>query len=284
MKEKRLQIMAVGMIVLSAIASLVGIFSNNRTSYPDICTVFGETVKLYNKGIYARNSISMASQAIAQDMITLLVGIPIILLSLLLIRRKKSKGIFLYTGIMGYFLYTYASYAFLMIYNQLYLIYVALMALGFYSFIGGLFAIREKKTVEYFTEKFPAKSLSTFLFVTGSVIGLLWLSKVIPTIPNGSAPAELEHYATIVIQSLDLGVVVPACIVTGVLLRKRNEWGYILSVVLVVKGVTMTAAVSAMAMFMKFSGMTISIVEMLVFPILCCMSGYFMIKLVQEIK
>ena len=39
-------------------------------------STFGETVTLYGKGLYARNSVSSAVQAIAQDMVTLILIVP----------------------------------------------------------------------------------------------------------------------------------------------------------------------------------------------------------------
>ena len=41
-------------------------------------------------------------------------------------------------GVTGYLLYTYASYAFLTAFNELYLVYVALFALTLFTLVGGI--------------------------------------------------------------------------------------------------------------------------------------------------
>lgn len=88
MKNKKLiYIISMIIIILSTIASLVGVFSNEVHVYPNVTTAFGEEVELYQKGLYARDSVSMATQAIAQDAVTLVLGIPMTVISLFLISK-----------------------------------------------------------------------------------------------------------------------------------------------------------------------------------------------------
>jgi hypothetical protein len=48
------------------------------------------------------------------------------------------------------------------------------------------------------------------------------------------------------IHALDLGLIVPLAILSGVLLTRRRGWGYLLASVASIKGLTMGIAVSAM--------------------------------------
>lgn len=271
-------------MVLSAIAAMVGIFSNEVKAYPDVVTTFGEIIKLYNKGLYARDSISMASQAVAQDMVTIIMGIPLLIVSLILVNKGNKKGMFLLSGTICYFLYTYTSYSFLMIYNHFYLIYLLLMIFSFYAFILCIYTLSRNKINEVFSERFSIKALSRFLWFIGAMLSFAWFGRIIPTLFNDLAPEGLEHYSTLAIQTLDLGFVIPACFVFGILLRKKNEWGYWLSVVLLIKGMTMTAAVSAMTILMRINGVQLSILETFMMPTLFIGCVYFMIKTLSQIK
>lgn len=285
MKNKKLiYIISMIIIILSTIASLVGVFSNEVHVYPNVTTAFGEEVELYQKGLYARDSVSMATQAIAQDAVTLVLGIPMTLISLFLISKENKKGIFLLTGTIGYILYTYTSYSFLAFFNRFYLVYIAIMALSFYDFILCVCELNQYNLKDEFTYKFPYKGLSIFLWVTGVVIGLMWLGRIAPALMNNTAPFGLEHYSTLAIQTLDLGVIVPACFVTGHLLRKEKQMGYLFSIVLVIKAVTMAAAVSTMAISMNLHSVEISNVELLVFPTIFCICTFFMIRILKEVK
>ena len=86
-------------------------------------------------------TVSIAAQAIAQDVVTLLVGIPLLLAGAVLSRKGSLRGRLLLAGTVGYFLYTYASFVFGAAYNVLFLLYVALFSLGLIAFIESLLAI-----------------------------------------------------------------------------------------------------------------------------------------------
>ncbi|MDO5293501.1 MAG: hypothetical protein Q4F05_12220 [bacterium] len=279
---KTIKVLTVLIVALAGIAALIGLFSSGAKEYDDIKTAFGETIKLYNKGLYARDSVSMATQAIAQDFITLVIGIPLVTLSLCLLHNRKAVGAFLLTGTIAYFLYTYMSYSFLITYNPLYLIYVAIMTLSLYDFILCMKAILQGGLCKRLEKQFPVKLISRFLIITGLVLGMMWLGRIVPTITTNTAPAGLEHYSTLGIQTLDLGVVVPACFVSGYLLKKKKEWGYLLAVVLVCKAVTMTAAVSAMAILMRIRGVEMKPLELIVFPVLFVTCTYCSLKLFKR--
>jgi hypothetical protein len=47
---------------------------------------------------------------------------------------------------------------------------------------------------------------------------LAWIGLIAASLRTGQAPAGLDSYTTLVIQALDLGVIVPACVITAVLL------------------------------------------------------------------
>ncbi len=271
-------------ILLSIIAAITGIFSNNVEMHADITTVRGEIVQLYNKGLYARDSVSMAAQAIAQDIVTLIVGIPLLAIALFMVRKGSLKGVLLLTGTLGYFLYTYTSYAFLMMYNPFFLIYVALMALSFYAFVLCMVTFQGYDLKQSFTDKFPVKSLSALFSFMGLMLCTMWLGRIVPSLFSNTPPYGLEHYSTLGIQTLDLGVIVPACFVTASLLWRKRPWGYLLSVVLVLKMITMLTAVCAMVISMQINGVDVSIVEMIVFPAFTILSIIFMVKILKEVK
>lgn len=286
MKEKSqntLIIIAILIAILSAIASIVGIFSNGIHQFAPITTSFKETIELYQKGIYARDSVSMATQAIAQDQVTLFLGVPLLIASIILLKIQKNTGAFLLSGILGYFLYTYVSYSILMTYNQFYLVYLVLMVLSFYGFLISIGSLLGDESIEKIKEKFPVKSTSRFLFIAGVAILFMWMGRIVPTMNGNTAPVGLEQYSTLGIQTLDLGFIVPACFVIGYLLRKGDKKGYVLSIVLIMKAEMMTIAVSNMAISMKLKGVEISFIELIFFPILFVICTFFVIRILKVV-
>lgn len=282
-KQKIVERLVILIGILSAVACIIGIFDQTAYEYAPVVTSFNEEIQLYQKGLYARDSVSAAIQAIAQDAVTLFIGIPLLVVSFVMIKKKKKSGLFLLSGVLGYFLYTYMSYSFLMTFNVFYLIYVLLMVLSFYAFIVVYEMLRESIDIRRLAAGFPKKMTYRFLWAVGIMILLMWLGRIVPAMISGKAPVGLENYSTLVIQSLDLGVVVPACFVIGYLLKKSNPKGYILSGVLVMKGEMMAAAVSAMGISMKLHGVEISTVELIVFPCIFIFCSVFVIKIIAHV-
>ena len=263
-------------IILSLIATLYGFFSNNIVyENKTFQTIDGETVTLYGKGLYYKDSVSGASQVKAQDIVTLLIGIPLLIISLLLSNKNSIKVKLLLTGTIGYFLYTYISYSFLLMYNKFFLLYVVLMSLSFFCFIINITSPELKKLEKHFKPDFPKKYIGVFTIVIGIFVGLLWLGRILPSL--GKAPDELEHYTTLVIQAMDLGFIVPVALLSGILILKNKSLGYLLSSIIIIKGATLLLAIVAMIIFMIFSGVNVSIVEITLFPlfaVICIVNSF----------
>jgi len=273
-------------IILSMVVSIYGFFSS-KTVYENktIETINGETVNLYGKGLYYKDSVSMAPQARAQDIVTLFFGIPLLIISLLLSNKNSIRGKLLLTGTIGYFLYTYASYSFLVTYNIFFLIYVALMSLSFFCFIINFTSPELKCLDKHFKQNFHKKYIGIFTIIIGVVVCFMWLDLIVPSMKN--APTVLEHYTTLVIQALDLGFIAPLAVISGILLIKNKTLGYLLASIMIIKGTTLLLAVTMMIVFMVSSGVSVPIMEMLVFPlfaIICIFNLFLIQKSIIEIK
>lgn len=231
---------------LTLIASIFGILSSYGTGQYDFKSIHETAVTIFGKGLYQNDSIAIASQAIAQDAVTLFLGLPLLLISLFLFRKGLLRGKLLLAGTIAYFLYTYTSYSFLSMLNQFFLIDIALMSASFYTFVLIMMSFDIENLSSYFSEKLPTNFVGGLLIFIGSIFGSMWLGLVVPSIISGTAPIALEHYTTLVIQAMDLGFVVPTAFLAGILLIKKKPFGYLLSTVITVKGITMLTALTAM--------------------------------------
>lgn len=170
------------------------------------------------------------------------------------------------TGTLGYFLYTYMSYSFLWMYNPFFIVYVILMSLSLFSFVLAMMSFDLGSITLHFSERLPVKFLGGFQIFIAFAIGMLWLGEIAPSIFQGVIPVKLEHYTTYVIQAMDLGIVVPAAVLSGILLIKRNPFGFLLSSVIIIKGITMLSAISAMILNQALHNVEMSIAEVVMFP------------------
>ena len=236
-------ILIAGIVVLSLFASLTGIFSDGGPGPWAHTSVRGEEVMIYGRGIYQHMSAEVAPQGIAQDYVTLFLGIPLLILSFLRARKGSLKGLYLLTGTLGYFLVTYLFYIAMGTYSKLFLVYAALLAMSFFAFVQSLLSFEVEALPSRFKPQTPVKLAGVFLIVNTLGIALLWLSVVVPPLLDGSIyPAGLHHYTTMIVQGFDLGLLLPLAFVSGWLFLKRKPLGYLATpVYLVFLSILMTA-------------------------------------------
>ena len=260
--------LAMLIMLLALIAAGAGVLWKGSGESYEFTTLRGETVLIHGRGLYAFDTVSVVSQAIAQDVITLAVGTPLLFLATILYRKASLRGNLLLAGTLGYFLYTYASYSFLSAFNSLFLLYVALFSLSLFAFVLTLMSIDVQSLPRHFSPGLPRTPIAALLFAVGAFLLVAWLGRIIPALLDGSPPIGLESYSTLVIQVLDLGLVVPLTFLSGVLLLLQQPFGYLLTSVSLVKGFTLTIAVTAMVIGQLLAGVEVALGEALIFPLL----------------
>jgi hypothetical protein len=239
---------------------------------------------LFWKGLYKHDTVSVAAQAMGQDLVTLLIGIPILLGSLYLIRQDSLKGNLIWMGTVFYFLYSYASMSFLASYNQLFLIYVALFSLSLYTFVYGLVSLDIKTIKKSISPGKTTKTAGVFLIFSGALLAVMWIKMVVDSLLTGTAPAALESYTTLVIQAMDIGVVFPATLIGGMLIIKGKEWGYALVSILLIKASLLGTAIISMIFFMAQNGVELALGQVIFFAAVAAVGISISIVFYRRIK
>lgn len=217
--------------LLAVAAALAGLFSGGGAGPWVFQSVGGEWVQIVGEGIYRNDSLSYVAQGKASDLVTLILGVPLLMLSAYFQGLGSFRGRLMTTGLLGYFLYTYMSYTFLWNYNSLFLVYVALMSASLAGLIWNLMGYDYARIKDHFQPDLPTRFLSGILFFIGWGVAVLWLGKIGTSLLSGTPPA-----------------------------------GYILSSAIIIKGAAMLTAMSAMMVSMKWSGVAISTAEIVLFP------------------
>ncbi len=282
--KKAIITLVICVAVLATLSSLVGVFSNEGVEPYEFESVYGKTVEIFGSGVYKRDSLTYVIQGRAQDAIIAAIGVPILLISLYFAQKNLLKGKLLLTGMLTFFLYTYMGYTFLWIYNYLFLVYIALMSSSFFALALSIMSIDLDELKVAFNEKLPIKLLAGFQIVLGIFIGMLWLGRILPAVINNTVPVDLDHYSSLVIQGLDLGFIVPLAFLSAILLLRRNVFGYLLSSIVITKGVVLGVSVTAVITSLIYSGKDPSIVELVMFPSITLISTYLMFIFLKNVK
>ena len=186
---------AIGLLALFAVC--MGLFYQTIGQSYSYTNFRGEAVMINGHGLYFWDTISNAAQMRGNDLITLVVGLPLLAISGWLAFRGSLRGRLLLTGTLGFFLYTYLSMAMLAAYNPLFLVYVALFSLGLFAFIVCMLSFDLADLPHHFSPKLPRKWIAGLLFVVAGFLLMAWLGRIVPPLLQNQTPV-LENATTLV--------------------------------------------------------------------------------------
>jgi hypothetical protein len=228
--------------MLTLIAAGVGLFWQTEGSPYRFTTLYGETVEIYGQGVYGHDTIFSAGAIQGADVVSLLVGLPLLVVSFLLYRRGSLRGGFLLASVLAYYFYYGASLGLVVAYNNLYLVYLALFSASFFALVLALTGIDLPSLPSRFSSRLPRRGMAIFMFVVGIGVAFIWLSDVINALTTYGVPEALGSHTALVTYTLDVGIIAPACLLAGILLLRRVPLGYLLTGLLTI----MLALIGAM--------------------------------------
>lgn len=283
--RKPITVLVICIAILSSVAASCGIFTKSGSGNYEYQSIRGNTVTIFGKGLYRDMSADVAIQGIAQDYVTLFIAVPLLLLNLIFSLKGSARARFLLAGIINYFLVTYLFYLEIAMYNFMFLAYAALIGTSFFAFLLVLLSFDIVSLPDMFRNGVPVKFTGSFLIFNSIVIGLLWLSVVVPPLVDGTIiPPDVQHYTTLTVQGLDLGLFLPISFVSGLLLVKKDRFGYLAGTVTLVFLPLLMTALVAKLIAMASTGVSVIpaifvIPAILITAIICC---FLQIRNVKE--
>jgi hypothetical protein len=253
----------------------------------EFASLHGERVELYGRGVYRQDSVSFAVQGLGQDIVTLVVGVPMLAIGIVLYRKGKVSGFLLTSGTFYYFAYSYLLYCMGVFFNELFLLYVALFSLSTAGLILSVAGISTGEIAAAFSESFPRRLVGFFCLLVGLMLITLWGARLAPAFLEGTPPPGQEHYTTLIVQAADLGIVVPTALTAGILLLRRRPAGYVLAPILIIKGFTLSLALCAMILMQSRAGVEMNPVETIPFIVVtvgCVILLWVTLRAVRENK
>jgi hypothetical protein len=222
-------------VVLALFAASIGLCWQDGDNSFSFVTLRGDTVSIAGRGLYHYDTTLMAMGFTAGDAVTLILGIPALIFALLRYQRGSVRGGLLLAGTLAYFLYNYGSMAFGAAYNQLFLIYVVLMSASLFGLILTFMSFDLAMLPAHFSPHLPRRNIGIYEIVSGAILLLIWPGlSIIPALVEGKAPPEVWSYTTVITYAIDIGILAPVLITTGVMLLHRKPLGYLLSSTLLV--------------------------------------------------
>jgi hypothetical protein len=214
--------------------SLVFISTINSILYNDI----------YQDGDWAN------AQWLGQDIVTLIIALPLLAFSAhYSLRLKNQKWFLVLGGVFFYFVYTYTFYVFEANLTVLYLFHLPIFGLAVFGLYLSLQHLFMKIPSSYVLPAWLRVTVIVYLLLMGIMIASIWIMDIFShltieghqsDVPGGKPP--------MIIYSLDLGIVIPLMIAAATGLLRRTAMGLKLAGVMLTKTSTLGFALMAMSL------------------------------------
>lgn len=206
-----------------------------------LLTLFVSVGGLFIDNLYRDNNFVLTAWY-GNDLVTLIVAIPLLLGSLFFYMRGSQRGKLIWLGMLSYIIYNFAFYLFGTAFNWFFPIYVALFTLAIFTFIFGMIEVDIESIEGFFANKLYLKWVSIYMFLWAGILGIAWIGQWCSFVMTGRIPQIIIDTGSSnnLVAALDLSFVVPIVLLSAIWLWRHRPWGFVLAVVSNVKGLVYT--------------------------------------------
>jgi hypothetical protein len=199
---------------------------------------------------------------LAQDVMTLVVGVPLLLGSAFAVRRGSLRGVLCWMGALFYVAYSYYFYVIGARFNALFPVYIAIVSLGTYGTLALLFSLDLPRLPARF-DRLRMRGISTFLVITALSFAGMWLSRIDDHLLSGT-PLDPVSRAVIAIDGV---ILLPLFYYGGGALARREPLGYALAGLLLVKATATFLTLIVSSAIASHWGRSVDAVETLAYVV-----------------
>ena len=247
-----------------------------------VVSIFG----VFVEKTYEREVASMAAQGAGQDLVDLILVVPLMVFSMIFMQKGSKIATFLFGGTVLYTLYSFVIYALGVHFNNLFLLYCLTLGCSFYLFTLYLLQFNKVDVKEWFTQKVPVRLTGIFFILIAAIFYMMWLKDVVPALLNDTVPESVSDYDLLVnpVHVLDIAIMLPGLVITAVLLMKGKKLGYIFAPILLVFIIILAIALAAMIVMLKVKGVSDDISVGIIFIVLALISSIFLVLFLGKLK
>jgi hypothetical protein len=169
------------------------------------------------------------------ELITLVVAVPLLAAALIGMRRGMAGAEAVWIGMLLYAVYNYAYAVFGLTFNEAFLLHIGAFSAAVFALACAMPALDYGRVVEAFGHA-KATGVGIFLVVVGIGQGLLWLIILVQNAITGEVLHDIPVSGQHLVFALDLALLVPSLILSGILLARRRPFGILFGTGMVVMG------------------------------------------------
>ena len=217
-----------------------------------------------------RDPAMTAGNARGTALVILVLALPVLIGSIILTWRGSLRAQLVWLGALGYILYNSFVFAFAVHFNGLFLLYVAMLSLAFWSLLTLLRRLDPEVFRAHAAPGLPLRFIAGVLVVLTLLFFATWMRDIVPALIDHSAPAGLEGTGMLTnpFQVMDLSVVFALQLLTAVWLWRRRAWGFLLAPALLVMQTIESVSVASDQTFGHLADSTQSLAAVPLFAVL----------------
>ena len=194
---------------------------------------------------------------LGQDAITLVLGLPLLALSMWAARQGSTRGLLCWMGALFYIAYSYAFYVLGARITWLFPVYIVIVSLGMYGSLALLFALDGRALAARVGPRLPRRAIATYLVATATFFAGLWLALIGSRLAAGVEP-DLVVRTVVAVDGI---VLLPLLFFGGLWLWQAAPLGVALAGLLLVKAAATFLTLIANTLVVLAWGQAVSTVE-----------------------
>ena len=177
-----------------------------------------------------RGPAVMNGSARGTALVMIVLGIPALLIAMWSAANGSIRALIVWLGVIAYLSYNAVMFIFATPFNQLFLLYVAMFSLCFWSATSILHQVDVEALRARFSPRLPVRGLAAYALFIVALNALVWLRNVVPSVLSSTPPSWLDGtgLGTHPVYVLDLAFWLPLMAVAAFWLWRRRPWGYLL--------------------------------------------------------
>jgi hypothetical protein len=183
-----------------------------------------------------RDPAMTVGNARGTDVVILFTALPVMVISMVFARRGSLRAQLVWAGVLIYLFYNAVIFTFAMVFNSLFLFYLATLSLSGWSLLILISQMDIELIHARFIETTPVRCFAGYLAAISLLFLLTWMKQIVPALFSSTTPEFLS--GTIMLTSpvhvLDLGFLLPSGFLGAVWLWRKQTWGYTLTGMLLV--------------------------------------------------
>jgi hypothetical protein len=174
---------------------------------------------------------AMNGSARGTALVVLALALPVLLWSMWTARAGGAHAVVVWVGACAYLLYNALLFTFATPFNELFLIYVAMLSLSLWTVIAMLASIDVHQLRRRFSQRTPVVPIAVYILTIVVLNTFVWLRGIVPALVDETPTAFLEDtgLTTNPVYVQDLAFWLPLAALAAIWLWQRRAWGYLIA-------------------------------------------------------